>query len=61
MVSVLASSVTGAILTDTGVTQLGFVVILVTVLILYLVRRRWVLREGHITVAVGPETAFLDA
>lgn len=61
VVSVLASSVTGAILTQTGVTQLGFVVTLVTVLVLYPVLRRWVLREGPITVAVGPETAFLDA
>lgn len=46
VVAVIVASVTGAVLSETGVTQLGFVVSLVIVLVLYPVLRRWVLCEG---------------
>lgn len=45
VVSVVLSSVTGGLLTETGVTPLGFLVTLGMVLVLYPVLRRYVLRE----------------
>jgi len=60
VVSVLTASISGAVLTETGVTQLGFLVSLVVVIVLYPILRRWVLREST-TVAIDREAVFTDA
>lgn len=59
-VSVLIGSVSDAVLTETGVTQLVFLVSLVVVIVLYGIQRRWVLREST-TVAIDRAAAvFAD-
>jgi cytosine permease len=61
VLSVLVSSITGAVLAETGVTQLGFVVTLVLVLVLYPVLRRFVLREGVGTAPADGRGALVEA
>jgi len=61
VVSVISSSVAGAVLTETGVTQLGFLVTLGLVVVLYPVLRIFFLREGAGTVAVDDRAALAEA
>jgi cytosine permease len=61
VVSVLTASISGAVLTETGVTQLGFLVSLAVVVVGYPILRRWVLRESTTTVAIDRKALFVDA
>jgi cytosine permease len=61
VVSVGASSAAGATLAETGVTQLGFLVTLVVVLVLYPVLRLFVLREGAGTARIDGRDALVEA
>jgi len=58
---VITSSVVGAVLAETGVTQLGFLVTLVLVVVLYPVLRIFVLREGVDTASVDDSAALVEA
>jgi cytosine permease len=60
-VSVITSSVVGAVLAETGVTQLGFLVTLVLVVVLYPVLRIFVLRERIGTASVDDRATLVEA
>ncbi len=61
VVSVRARMLRRGALTETGVTQLGFLVSLVVVMVVYPILRRWVLRESTTTVSIDREALFADA
>jgi cytosine permease len=61
VISVVTSALAGTVLAETGVTQLGFVVTLVLVLVLYPVLRKFVLREGVETAPADGRGALVEA